>query len=252
MNGPDHAAASTPQAPHGGTAADKAAEDTLVELETVRSIKRENKRVFILVAVVGLFMVLAHFTPLKAWITNVQTWKSFVHELGWIAHASFVLTCAAGVMIGLPRLPLCAMAGLIFGFVEGIALSLTGSVAGSYGAFLMTRAGARRAVVARAERWPWLKTMLEKPSWLKVFWVRQMMLPGLLLNVLLGVTEVAHTTFLIGTITGYLPLNIVFALVGSGLGKGSLAQSLTQLLGALAVVNVVGWLIWRLARKQKA
>ncbi|MEN3942492.1 VTT domain-containing protein [Prosthecobacter sp. SYSU 5D2] len=252
MNGPEHEAASTTQAPRNSEAADKAAEDALLELETGRSMKHENKRVFILVAVVGLFMVLAHFTPLKAWITNVQAWKGFVDELGWIAHASFILACAGGVMIGLPRLPLCAMAGLIFGFVEGMALSLVGSVCGSYGAFLMTRAGARRAVLARAERWPWLKKMLEKPSWLKVFWVRQMMLPGLVLNVLLGVTEVAHSTFLVGTATGYLPLNIAFSLVGSGLGKGSLAQSLTQLLGALAVVNLVGWLVWKMARSQKA
>jgi len=212
---------------------------------------RENRRLLIMVAVLALFMVIAHFTPLKAWITNVQAWKGFVDELGWVANGTFILACAGAVMIGLPRLPLCAAAGLIFGFVEGISLSLVGSVLGSYGAFLMARAGARRAVLSRVERWPWLKQMLEKPSWLKVFWVRQMMLPGLVLNVLLGVTEVAHTTFLIGTATGYLPLNIAFSLVGSGLGKGSLAQSLTQLLGALAVVNLVAWLVWRFARNKK-
>lgn len=251
MNGPDPDEATPPAATNNSPSDDRAAEDARVELETSRSMNRENKRVLILVALVGFFMVLAHFTPLKAWITNVQVWKGFVEELGWLAHASFILVCAVGVMIGLPRLPLCAMAGLIFGFAEGMALSLLASVGGSYGAFLMTRAGARRAVLARAERWPWLKKMLEKPSWLKVFWVRQMMLPGLVLNVLLGVTEVAHSTFLIGTVTGYLPLNIAFSLVGSGLGKGSLAQSLTQLLGALAVVNVVGWLVWRMARVKK-
>lgn len=224
----------------------------MLEAETSRSMGKENRRVLILVVMVGLFMVLAHFTPLKAWITNIQAWKDSVEKLGWIAHGSFLLACAGSVMIGLPRLPLCAAAGLIFGFAEGITLSLLGSTLGSYGAFLMTRAGARHAVLSRVERWPWLKKMLEKPSWLKVFWVRQMMLPGLVLNVLLGVTEVSHVTFLIGTLTGYLPLNIAFTLVGSGLGKGSLAQSLTQLLGALAVVNVVAWLVWRTARKSKA
>ncbi|TDU66012.1 putative membrane protein YdjX (TVP38/TMEM64 family) [Prosthecobacter fusiformis] len=252
MNGPDQEKAPLHTGHVKCDTEDKATEADLVELETSRSMNRENKRVLILVAVVGLFMVLAHFTPLKAWITNVQAWKAFVDELGWMAHLSFILACAIGVMIGLPRLPLCAGAGLIFGFMEGLSLSLVGSVLGSYGAFLMTRAGARRAVLARAERWPWLKKMLEKPSWLKVFWVRQMMLPGLVLNVLLGVTQVAHSTFLIGTLLGYLPLNIAFSLVGSGLGKGSLAQSLTQLLGALAVVNVVGWLVWRMARAKKA
>lgn len=220
--------------------------------ETGRSRAKENRRVLILVTLVGSFMILAHFTPLKAWITNVQEWKSFVSELGWVAHLSFLLACAGGVMIGLPRLPLCAVAGLIFGFVEGLTLSLLGSTLGSYGAFVMARAGARHAVLARLDRWPWLKKMIERPTWLKVFWVRQMMLPGLVLNVLLGVTEVAHTTFLFGTGLGYLPLNIAFTLVGSGLGKGSLAHSLTQLLGALAVVNIVGWLVWTKARVKQA
>ena len=249
MNGPDpdHAAPTpTSSLPETGGIS----EQTRLEDETSRSMGRENRRMLILVCVIAFFLVIAHFTPLKAWITNIQAWKDFVDELGWVGHLSFVLACAGGVMIGLPRLPLCAGAGLIFGFVEGLGLSLAGSVLGSYGAFLMTRAGARRAVLTRAERWPWLRQMLEKPSWLKVFWVCQMMLPGLVLNVLLGVTEVAHTTFLFGTLTGYLPLNIAFTLVGSGLGKGSLAHSLTQLLGALAVVNVVAWLVWRLARKR--
>ncbi|MBB5036852.1 TVP38/TMEM64 family protein [Prosthecobacter dejongeii] len=251
MNGtdPDHAAP-TPASPLSANV--EITDQARLEDETTRSMGRENRRMLILVGIIAFFLLVAHFTPLKAWLTNIQAWKDFVDELGWIGHLSFILACAGGVMIGLPRLPLCAGAGLIFGFVEGLGLSLAGSVMGSYGAFLMTRAGARRAVLARAEKWPWLRQMLEKPSWLKVFWVRQMMLPGLVLNVLLGVTEVAHATFLFGTLAGYLPLNVAFTLVGSGLGKGSLAHSLTQLLGALAVVNVVGWLVWRLARKRQA
>lgn len=247
MNSP----ASNPASSAIKTDAEPQSVQARVQEETGKSLKRENRRIFIMVAVIALFMVVAHFTPLRAWITNVQVWKSFVDDLGWMAHASFIAVCAVGVMIGLPRLPLCAAAGLIFGFGEGILLSLSGSVLGSYGAFVMTRAGARRAVLARAKRWPWLQQLLEKPSLWKVFWVRQMMLPGLVLNVLLGVSGVAHPTFLLGTAAGYLPLNLAFTLVGSGLGKGSLAQSLSQLLGALAVVNIVAWLVWKLAKKPK-
>ncbi|HEY1084209.1 MAG TPA: VTT domain-containing protein [Prosthecobacter sp.] len=251
MNGraPDSASSASRQPP-----SEEAAEpnvQTLLAEETGRSMSRENRRVLMLVCAIAAFLVIAHFTPLKGWLTNIQVWKSFVDDLGWLGHAGFLMACASGVMMGLPRLPLCAAAGLVFGFAEGLVLSLAGSVLGSYGSFLMARAGARHAVLARASRWPWLRQMLEKPSWLKVFWVRQMMLPGLVLNVLLGVTEVAHRTFLLGTLAGYLPLNIAFTLVGSGLGKGSLAQSLTQLLGALAVVNIVGWLVWRLVKSRK-
>ena len=154
-------------------------------------------------------------------------------------------------MLGVPRLPLCAAAGLIFGFGEGLVLSLVSSTLGSYGAFVLSRHGFRRAVESRAEKWPWLKKLLKKPSVMRVFWVRQLMVPGLVLNVLLGMTPVKHSRFVLGTLLGYLPLNVAFTLVGSGLGKGSLANTFTQLLAAMAVINIAAWLVYRVMKKQK-
>jgi uncharacterized membrane protein YdjX (TVP38/TMEM64 family) len=100
-------------------------------------------------------------------------------------------------------------------------------------------------------RWPWLEPLLKQPSMLRVFWVRQLMLPGIVLNVLLGVTAVRHRTFLMGTVLGYLPMNMAFTLVGSGLGKDSLARTLMQLMAAMGLINVLGWLMWRLLGERK-
>ena len=222
-----------------------------VEQETTRALGKETRQVLMAVLLVATFMALAHFTGLKGWITNVQTWKEMVRQFGWGAHAIFLAACAGTVMLGVPRLPLCAAAGLVFGFGEGLVLSLVGSTLGSYGAFVLSRHGFRRAVEARAGKWPWLKNLLKKPSILRVFWVRQLMVPGLVLNVLLGMTPVKHTRFLLGTLLGYLPLNVAFSLVGSGLGKGSLATTLTQLLAAMAVINIAAWLVYRVMKKQK-
>jgi uncharacterized membrane protein YdjX (TVP38/TMEM64 family) len=160
-----------------------------VEQETSRALGKETRQVL------AAFMALAHLTDLRAWITNVQIWKEMVRHFGWGAHAIFMAACAGTVMLGVPRLPLCAAAGLIFGFGEGLALSLVASTLGSYGAFVLSRHGFRRAVESRAEKWPWLKKLLKKPSVLRVFWVRQLMVPGLVLNVLLGMTPVKHTRF---------------------------------------------------------
>lgn len=225
--------------------------ESSLEDQATSSRRKDNRRVLVLALGVAVFMAVAHFTPLKAWITNVQTWKEYVRTLGWAAHAGFTLACAGAVMVGVPRLPLCAVAGLVFGFGEGFLLSLLGSATGSYGAFLMARHGARRAVLAQAQRWPWLAGLLRRPSLMRVFWVRQLMLPGMVLNVMLGVTQVRHRTFLAGTLLGYLPLNAAFSLVGSGLGKGSLAQTLVQLLAAMAVVNLAGWLVWRWVQRNR-
>lgn len=223
-----------------------------VEAATEKSIHRENRRVLLLVCMVAAFMVLAHFTPLGVWITNVQLGKERLRDLGLAGEGIFAAACALGVMLGLPRLPLCAAAGLLFGFGEGLLASLAGSVAGSYGAFLLARAGARRAVLARAERTPWLGRLLARPTLARVFWARQLMVPGILLNVLLGVGRCGHRVFLAGTLAGHLPLNVVFSLMGSGLGKDSLAHTLAQLLGALAAVHLLGWLLWRVLRREGA
>lgn len=226
---------------------------TTVAQETSRALGKESRQVLFAVLLVAAFMVLAQFiTPLKAWVTNVQTWKEMVRQFGWGAHAIFMAACAGSVMLGVPRLPLCAAAGLVFGFGEGLVLSLVSSTLGSYGAFVLSRHGFRRAVESRADKWPWLKKLLKKPSVLRVFWVRQLMVPGLVLNVLLGMTPVKHTCFLLGTALGYLPLNVAFSLVGSGLGKGSLTTTLTQLLSAMAVINIAAWLVYRVMKKQKA
>ena len=222
-----------------------------VEQETSRALGKETRQVLLAVLLVAAFMALAHFTPLKAWITNVEKWKGLVREFGWGAHVVFVAACAGVVMLGVPRLPLCAAAGLIFGFGEGLALSLAGSTCGSYGAFVLSRHGFRRAAESRAEKWPWLKKLLKKPSIMRLFWVRQLMVPGLVLNVLLGMTPVKHGRFLLGTLMGYMPLNVAFSLVGSGLGKGSLTQTIAQLLAAMAVINIAAWLVYRVMKKQR-
>lgn len=228
-----------------------AAVATEVEQETSRALGKETRQVLFAVLLVAAFMAVAHFTPLKAWISNVQTWKKMVHDFGWGAHAIFMAACAGSVMLGVPRLPLCAAAGLVFGFGEGLVISLVASTLGSYGAFVLSRHGFRRAAESRAEKWPWLKKLLKKPSVLRVFWVRQLMVPGLVLNVLLGMTPVKHTRFLLGTALGYLPLNVAFSLVGSGLGKGDLAHTLAQLLAAMAVINIAAWLVYRMIKKQQ-
>ena len=222
-----------------------------VEQETSRALGKETRQVLAVVLVVAAFMALAHFTPMKAWITNVQSWKGFVREFGWMAHAVFMLVTAGAVMMGVPRLAFCSAAGLIFGFGEGLLLSLLGSTLGSYGAFILSRHGFRRAAEARAEKWPWLKKMLKKPSVIRVFWARQLMVPGIVLNVLIGMTPVSHSRFLLGTALGYLPLNIAFSLVGSGLGKESITTTMTQLLAAMAVINVAAWLVFRYMRSTR-
>lgn len=213
--------------------------------EAQKTWQKESRRIVIIAVTVAAFMAVAHWTPLRAWITNVQLWKGYIRDMGWLASAGFTMICAGAVFVGIPRLSLSAAAGMLFGFAQGMVLSLVGSVVGSYGAFLMARLGGRKTVLSRAEFWPWLKPLLNGLTISRVFWIRQLMLPGVVLNVLLGVSAVRQHTFLVGTLAGYLPLTAVFSLVGSGLGKESLARSMVQVMMGIGLLNLAGWIVWR-------
>ncbi len=217
--------------------------------EAAQGVGRERRLIVLLVLAVAGFILLAQFTPLRAWLTNTQEWKQHVREFGWQSRAAFLALTALAVLLGVPRLVLAATAGLLFGFAEGVAVSLLGSVLGSYGLFVAVRRGFRRRVAEQAQRRPWLAALLRKPSLMKVFWVRQLPLPGAALNAILGVSEIRHRIFLGGTLLGYLPLNLAATLAGSGLGKASLTAAAVQLMAALAIINAALWLVWRRFKK---
>ena len=63
--------------------------------------------------------------------------------------------------------------------------------------------------------------------------------------------SMAHLGDSYRALLGYLPLNIALSLVGSGIGKDSLVKTLVQLCAALALINIVGWLVWRKTRQLK-
>lgn len=217
------------------------------------AVRAEARRLVVLVAVIAVCMLIIHFSPLHDWIENIQGWKAMVRAHGWAGGLLFSLCGAAGVMVGLPRLALCATAGLIFGFNAGLLWILPGSALGAYGAFLLARFGVGITLARRAAaRWPWLQPLLENPTWVHVFWLRQLMLPGLVSNLLLGMSGLRHRHFWGGTLLGYLPLSVVFCLVGSGLGKGHLAETFGQLLTALTLVNLGAWLVWRRFRRPES
>ena len=242
---------SSPQ-PSDDFAPDDSAAEELLEQEASASLWKENRQVLILALCVIAFLAVTHFTPLQAWLKSGQQWKHYIDEFGIAAHLVFGAMCMLAVMFGMPRLPLCSVAGAVFGFKEGLVISWLSSTLGSYGSFLLSRWGGRRVAEQRLQRWPWLRTLLAAPSLLRVILVRQLMVPGVVLNLLFGMTAVRHRTFFFGTLLGYLPLNIALTLVGSGLGKETLAESLKQILAALAVINVIAWIVVKLMKKREA
>ena len=214
------------------------------------SAAREIRRLLVLAVVFLGLLLLLHFSPLRAWLDDIQALKGVIDRFGFAADAVFAIGSIFAIAVGVPRLALCGLAGALFGFVEGALVSLVSSVLGSYGAFLLARWGGR----AWAERKlrgasPHLRELLADPSIGSIFVARQMPMPGLIANVLLGVLPVRHQTFLAGTFAGYLPSTAIVALAGSSLGKESLAKAGMQIslsMIGLAVLSVaILWIVRR-------
>ena len=211
----------------------------------------ETRRLLILAIIVLAVVLTLHFSPLRVWLGDLRGLKQSIGAYGWQAHAVFVIASIVAIAAGIPRLALCGLAGLLFGFVEGMAIAMVSGVLGSYGAFLLARWGGRgwaeRRLAGASDR---LRAVLAQPSIAAIFIARQLPVPGIVPNVLLGLLPTPHHTFLAGTILGYLPSNAIVALAGSSLGKDSLEKAIAQVslsmagLGAFSLLLV--WLQQRL------
>lgn len=220
--------------------------------EQTHDVGRETRRLLVGAAIVAGVVLALHFTPLKQWLLEAQSLKARIAEFGWKAHVVFVVGSIFGIALGLPRLALCGLGGILFGFIEGFLASQFAGVLGAYGAFLITRLWAPKAWVQRklanSER---LRVLLEQPSVGTIFVARQLPVPGLVPNVLLGVLGTRHATFLIGTFLGYLPSNLPVALAGSSMAKDSLPRAIAQVSVSMIVLGVFSAVILFVRRRMK-
>lgn len=148
----------------------------------------------------------------------------------------------------MPRLVLAAAAGLLFGFAEGCLTALIIALAGSWGACLFARWGGGKWAADVLQRRPKLAALLRQPGIADIFLLRQLPVPGLLPNLLCGLTRVPHRTFLLGSLAGFLPSTIAVTLIGSSLGKESLDKALGQIAAAMLALGIAGWGIVRITR----
>ncbi|MEY5027532.1 MAG: hypothetical protein RLZZ244_3060 [Verrucomicrobiota bacterium] len=215
--------------------------------------KRETLRLVVTVAVVGGLAVALRYTPLKHWFQEAQAHKALIASYGWRAHVCFILASVLGIALGVPRLLLCAAGGMLFGAWEGLLTSQFAGVLGAYGAFLLTRLWAPKEWVQRRiagnER---LRQLLSRPSVGTIFVARQLPIPGVVPNVLLGVLGTRHRTFLLGTFLGYLPSNIPIALLGSSMGKASLEKAFFQVSLSMCALAGFSTIILWIRRKVRA
>jgi len=223
-----------------------------LELEVAESAGKSEKKLLIMTLGVIACIAFVHFTPLQK-LTNDQAWKHQIQLLGIWASSLFFLVSTGLIAIGIPRMFLCGLAGVLFGFKTGFIIGQMSALLGSYATFVFSRWGGREWVMKRVASNSRLQHLLKKPSTFTIFLVRQLPIAGIVPNLILGLTPVKHRYFLLGSFLGYLPSSALVAAIGSGLGKGfsreTLAHSIGQITLAMVALGAISWMVWALKKK---
>lgn len=156
----------------------------------------------------------------------------------------FVFTGALLISIGVPRQVVCLLGGYTFGFISGTILSLLASITGCAGGFYCSRFLAR-AIVER--NFPgkiyYLNEVIRSRPFFTTLAFR--LLPvsnNLLTNLIAGVSIIHILPFLTGSILGYLPQTVAFALLGSGVRVDTVSRILVSIVLMLISTALGLWI----------
>jgi uncharacterized membrane protein YdjX (TVP38/TMEM64 family) len=174
----------------------------------------------------------------------------YVRGHGVAGELLFVGVAALLLGIGLSRQVVAFMAGYGFGFAGGFLLSMVAVVAGCMITFYCTRFLLRGALAQHfSKRARKLDMFLHDHTFTATLLLR--LLPvgsNWMVNIAAGVSAVRGVPFLLGSMLGFIPQMLIFALVGSG----SQLQQFWQVVVAMAMFVVSALLgIWLFARYRR-
>lgn len=178
-----------------------------------------------------------------------------VRGRGFYGEVVFVMVGAALTAVGLPRQLVAFGGGYVFGLWEGIAFALLAQMIGCAGAFWYARLFGRDFVRHRfGARIARVDAFLRGNPFTMTLLIR--FLPvgsNVVTNLAAGVTSVGARPFLAGSLLGYLPQTLIFALLGTGIHVDP-AMRITLSVALFVGSAVIGvWLYRRVrARRRKA
>lgn len=156
----------------------------------------------------GEYLKMSNVNNLQQKLAGFQHWASFI----------FFLVGALLIALGVPRSLISILGGMVFGLFWGILLSMAATLGGSVVIFLLTRWLGRPLFNQKVG--PYLTVIEQQYSrhdFLLVVLLRQLPLTCILVSVLIGLTFVSLSMFLLGSVVGLLPQTIIFTLFGSSL-----------------------------------
>ncbi len=194
--------------------------------------------VFLAIAVAGAMAY--RFTPLKDWLEPAGETAVWVRQTGLRGAAVFLVVMSALIVVGVPRLLFCPLAGALFGFWGGFGVSIAGTMVSYYAAFRVIRG--RRAKTDTAQPMhPRLAFLGGRPGLAAVIVSRMLPVPGMIVTVALAMCNVRTGVYLLGSFVGLVPEAAPLVLLGAGILQAG-AEGPIELAVAALLCILVAWL----------
>jgi uncharacterized membrane protein YdjX (TVP38/TMEM64 family) len=189
---------------------------------------------------VVLVLVLAAAAYLNRDALDAAEFLALVESWGAFAGVGFVLIHALVSLVGFPRWAMALVAGALFGAWGGIPWALAGALAGGSSVFALARFANSGTVVPHdlPRVGPWI-ARAEAGGWRTVAILRLLPLPGIAVNIGLGLSAIVYRQFALGTLVGSLPHSIVFAKLGAA-GLLAAQDGLAEARVPLAIAAAAG------------
>ena len=172
-------------------------------------------------------LYLIYISPITGWLQEDHLKKLKESMPLWYIVLPLAFSFLSGISIafGTPRSLVAILAGSVFGFWVGLLLSELSSLVGAGIAYLYSR-WARKALLSQVmEKFHKIQSYVQTHSFITVFLLRQMPVPGFLVNLFLGLLNVKARVFFLASALGFLPQNIIFTLYGAGLKQNFLMNA---------------------------
>jgi uncharacterized membrane protein YdjX (TVP38/TMEM64 family) len=201
----------------------------------------DKRKLLILFVLIFFVFFVSRFTPLKKYTTleRLRGIKKMAEFHPYKGVLLFMTISILFVVIGVPKSIVCVGGGLIFGFWKGLLLASTAVITGSFVIFIVARLLGAPFFYKRLKRYLKIVEKYKGNQFIMVLLLKQIPLPCLLNNTLLGLAPISTPIFILGSFVGQLPSNIVFTLYGSSVhGYAVLKISLATVMIVLLFICV--------------
>ncbi|HMK50677.1 MAG TPA: VTT domain-containing protein [Thermodesulfovibrionales bacterium] len=219
------------------------AQDNLVQ---PLSEKREGSpyiiKTLILIVVLAGSLAAVRFSPIWHYLdrSNIYLIRDELTALHSLAPLVFLAGGAVVIAMGVPRTIISILGGVVFGFLFGTILATAAAFAGSVVVIWLTRVLGHPLFHQKiGHRLKAIEGHLRDNGFVLVLILRQLPLPSMLINVLIGLSSIKTSAYVLGSVIGLVPEAAVFALFGSSVRDDfALRISLASLCLVLLIIGI--------------